>query len=87
SKESVMNLIDKTFHNTQAAQIAISPEFTMCNGCYRSVRGLKDSCSYCGSSNVYGITRIVGYFSRVNNWNKSKIGELKDRKKGNYRIG
>ncbi|MFH1548262.1 MAG: anaerobic ribonucleoside-triphosphate reductase [Candidatus Omnitrophota bacterium] len=86
SKESVMNLIDKTFHNTQAAQIAISPEFTMCNGCYRSVRGLKDSCSYCGSSNVYGITRIVGYFSRVNNWNKSKIGELKDRKKGNYRI-
>ncbi|MCK4905321.1 anaerobic ribonucleoside-triphosphate reductase [bacterium] len=87
SKESVMNLIDKTFHNTQAAQIAISPEFTMCNNCHRSTRGLKDSCSYCESSDVYGVTRIVGYFSRVNNWNKSKIGELKDRKKGNYRIG
>jgi anaerobic ribonucleoside-triphosphate reductase len=86
SKESVMNLIDKTFHNTQAAQIAVSPEFTMCNGCHRSTRGLKDSCNYCGSKDVYGVTRIVGYFSRVNNWNKSKIGELKDRKKGNYRI-
>jgi len=28
------------------------------------------------------VTRIVGYFSRVSNWNKSKIGELKDRKQG-----
>ncbi|MDR1534930.1 MAG: anaerobic ribonucleoside-triphosphate reductase [Planctomycetota bacterium] len=30
------------------------------------------------------MTRVVGYFSRVENWNKSKIGELKDRHKGNY---
>ena len=32
------------------------------------------------------MTRVVGYFSRVENWNKSKIGELKDRQKGNYSI-
>ena len=31
-----------------------------------------------------GVTRIVGYYSRVNNWNKSKIGELRDRAKGEY---
>ncbi len=31
-----------------------------------------------------GITRIVGYYSRVNNWNKSKVGELRDRAKGTY---
>lgn len=31
-----------------------------------------------------GITRIVGYYSRVNNWNKSKIGELRDRAQRNY---
>ncbi len=36
--------------------------------------------------NVHHITRIVGYFSRVENWNKSKLGELKDRKKGNYEV-
>ncbi len=30
------------------------------------------------------ITRIVGYYSRVNNWNKSKIGELRDRANGRY---
>ena len=32
------------------------------------------------------MTRVVGYFSRIENWNKSKIGELKDRHKGDYAI-
>ena len=30
------------------------------------------------------MTRIVGYFSAVHNWNSSKHAELKDRHKGNY---
>ena len=30
------------------------------------------------------MTRVVGYFSRVENWNKSKLGELTDRRAGNY---
>jgi len=33
---------------------------------------------------VQGVTRIVGYYSRVHNWNKSKVGELRDRAKGEY---
>lgn len=33
---------------------------------------------------VHGVTRIVGYYSRVQNWNASKIGELRDRRAGNY---
>ncbi len=36
---------------------------------------------------VHQITRIVGYYSRVNNFNKSKRGELNDRHGGNYSIG
>lgn len=32
----------------------------------------------------YGITRIVGYYSRIQNWNSSKTAELADRRKGNY---
>lgn len=30
------------------------------------------------------MTRIVGYYSRVENWNKSKLSELADRRKGDY---
>ncbi len=35
---------------------------------------------------LYGITRIVGYYSRTSNWNKSKIGELRDRHRGDYSV-
>jgi len=35
---------------------------------------------------LYGVTRIVGYYSRITNWNKSKLGELQDRHKGNYGV-
>lgn len=35
---------------------------------------------------LYGVTRIVGYYSRVSNWNKSKIGELHDRHTGRYSV-
>lgn len=37
-------------------------------------------------TDIYHISRIVGYFSTIENWNKSKLGELNDRKKGNYRV-
>jgi len=81
---SIMNLVEKTFRQTQAAQLTISPEFTVCHECHKQTPGLKERCGYCASADVHGMTRIVGYFSRVTNWNKSKIGELKDRHRGDY---
>ena len=38
------------------------------------------------SHDVYWMSRVVGYFAKVGNWNKSKLGELKDRRKGIYTI-
>ena len=35
---------------------------------------------------VITMARVVGYYSRVDNWNQSKLGELRDRKKGNYTV-
>lgn len=32
------------------------------------------------------MTRVVGYYSSVSNWNESKLGELEDRKKGMYYV-
>lgn len=43
-------------------------------------------CPKCKKNNTYSISRIVGYFSKIQNWNKSKQGERKDREKGNYNI-
>jgi ribonucleoside-triphosphate reductase len=83
---SILALVRKTFEKTAAAQLTISPEFTVCNDCHKWTARLQDRCDYCGSAEVYGITRIVGYFSRISNWNKSKLGELKDRHRGDYAV-
>jgi len=83
---SIMNLVEKTYRRTQAAQLTISPEFTVCDDCHKMTRGIKERCGHCWSFDVHGITRVVGYFSRVDNWNQSKIGELEDRHAGNYTV-
>lgn len=86
SPESIYNLVKKVWENTQCSQLTISPEFTICNTCSEVSRGLQENCTGCGSENVYGVTRIVGYYSKITNWNKNKIGELKDRHFGNYKV-
>ncbi len=81
-KESIANFVIKTFRNTRNAQIAFSPEFTTCNKCMKTSRGLVDICPYCGSSEVDFITRVTGFFSKVSGWNAGKRAELLDRHKG-----
>jgi ribonucleoside-triphosphate reductase len=78
---SISNFIIKTFRHSQNSQIAFSPEFTTCNSCGKTVRGLHDKCGLCGSEDIEGMTRITGYYSKVAGWNKGKLGELADRYK------
>jgi len=80
--ESIAAFVEKTFRNTQNAQIAFSPEFTACLDCGKTVRGLSKTCTKCGSDRVEGITRVTGFFSKTSSWNKGKTGELQDRIKG-----
>jgi ribonucleoside-triphosphate reductase (formate) len=77
--ESLAAFVSKTFYNTSNAQITFSPEYTTCMHCNKTARGLQDNCVYCGSYDVQNLTRISGYFSVIQNWNKGKMGELKDR--------
>ncbi len=79
--ELCLNLVEKTLKNTECSQLVISPEFTVCNDCHKLGMGIKQQCGYCSSENVYGITRVVGYYSRVGNWISSKKEELKARQK------
>ncbi len=80
---AIRSFVEKTFRNTQCSQIAFSPEFTVCESCQRTTRGLTTQCPHCGSLEVYGVTRIVGYFSKIETWNRSKVGELYDRVRTN----
>ncbi|MEN7972528.1 MAG: anaerobic ribonucleoside-triphosphate reductase [Verrucomicrobiota bacterium] len=85
--DSIAHLMTEVFHRTQSAQVCVSPEFTFCDNCQHQTRGLLESCPECGSTDVVGETRVVGYFSKVQNWNKSKrYGELLARHAGKYNI-
>lgn len=87
SPESVAHLLREVFYRTQCAQFTISPEFTYCMQCDHNMRGLVETCDSCGSEEVVGETRVVGYFSKIQNWNKSKrYGELTARHRGRYRV-
>ena len=46
----------------------------------------KAFCPECGSKNVYGMSRVVGYLTRINNWNAGKQAEFRDRQKGSYKL-
>ena len=63
---------DTVTHFTPKA--ILSNEFPVLFGCI--VQG-KD---------VVHISRVVGYYSRIDNWNKSRRGELKARQTGDYGI-
>ncbi len=85
--DSIAHLMTEVFHRTQSAQVCVSPEFTLCDNCQHQTRGLLERCPECGSTEVVGETRVVGYFSKVQNWNKSKrYGELLARHAGKYNI-
>jgi anaerobic ribonucleoside-triphosphate reductase len=84
--ETIATLVEDVFLKTQCAQLTISPEFTTCNECGHFERGLHDKCPECGSTNVDGITRVVGYYSRISAWNDSKRGELEHRHMGDYGV-
>lgn len=80
--EAIYDTVKALWENTQSAQIVFSGEHTICLECGNHERGLKDKCGRCGNeeqSRIAKKTRVVGYFSDPRQWNKSKIGELKDR--------
>ena len=87
SAGAISQIVERTFRETQSAQITFSPEFTYCMKCGREMRGIRTVCDQCGSLEVESETRVVGYFSRISQWNRSKrYGELVDRHRGRYAV-
>ena len=79
-KDKLSRFIRDVFYNSDNRQIDFNPEFTFCPSCGKTARGLNESCTYCGSTEVEGIARLTKYFSKISSWNKGKLAELKYRK-------
>ncbi len=80
-ERALASFVRKIYEHSENAQVTFSPEFTICNDCGKVERGLQSSCVRCGSSNVDGVTRITGYFTKISSWNAGKRAELADRKR------
>lgn len=79
-KEKLRRFIIDVFNESANRRIDFMPEFTSCAVCGKTAPGLTDNCIYCGSAEVEGIARLTRYYSRISNWNKGKLAELKNRK-------
>jgi ribonucleoside-triphosphate reductase (formate) len=83
-KETIAEFVTQAFRYSRNSQIVFSPEFTTCKGCNKTSGGIKEACSFCGSTDVEGIARITQYFSKISSWNKGKLAELRDRMKCSF---
>jgi ribonucleoside-triphosphate reductase len=78
SPDGIRNLVEKTFRNTQAAQLTISPEFTVCRRCKQMTPGMSETCAHCGAGNLAGIRRDdAGAFADGGGWNREQLEALK----------
>ncbi|MFW5867246.1 MAG: anaerobic ribonucleoside-triphosphate reductase [Armatimonadota bacterium] len=77
SAASIANLAEKTFRNTQAAQLTISPEFTVCRSCKQMTPGMRSRCAHCGSENVPRISRgDRDSMPYADSWNREALQAL-----------
>jgi len=81
AKGELAGFIKKVFEDTESDQVVFSPEFTTCKICGATFRNLRGKCESCGSEEREEIAMITQYFSRVSDWNKGKLAELRDRKR------
>lgn len=87
---SIKEDIKKTLLNTHCSQLVYSPTYTECDSCGNVMPGEKELCTDNGCTNhsketlnpkkLFPVTRIVGYYSRIKNWNGSQKQIYEDRK-------
>lgn len=76
SAGAIESLVRKTFENTQAAQLTISPEFTICRICNRITYGVAETCRHCGAQNLN--VRRDHLDEDCCNWSREAFVELEE---------
>ena len=65
------NLIQKAVENN-AEHFSLNSVYVECQECGKVHKGKFDQCPDCGSTKLNFFTRIIGYFSKVNNWSEDR---------------
>ena len=86
SAGAIANIVEKTFRNTRAAQLTISPEFTICRCCHQVTVGLTALCGHCGAADMANIVREDPATLQVKPWAKDSLLELERLSKAGARL-
>ena len=76
--ETCKKLINTVFKNYSLPYFSITPTFSICDT-HKYLPGEQPVCPYCGKDTEVW-SRVVGYYRPVQNWNKGKKEEFKQRK-------
>lgn len=76
--ETCKKLINTVFKNYSLPYFSITPTFSICDT-HKYLPGEQPVCPYCGKETEVW-SRVVGYYRPVQNWNKGKKEEFKQRK-------
>ncbi len=76
SAGAIAGLVKNTFEKTKAAQLTISPEFTVCKSCHRVGAGIRSRCPHCGAVNISGISRVDETEVVPSGWNREALAEM-----------
>ena len=83
SAAAIARLVEKTFRHTKAAQLTISPEFTLCKVCRKITPGYKHSCGHCGTVDFTDILRLTPEElsgAGAERWSREAFAELERRR-------
>ncbi|MBT3304566.1 hypothetical protein HN592_02585 [Candidatus Woesearchaeota archaeon] len=81
--DALYDLVQNIYENTQCAQITVSGTHSFCPGCGTQTRGEAFECPRCGTETDV-MQKVVGYNSKMVNWNGSKRRESEARGRGSY---
>jgi ribonucleoside-triphosphate reductase len=77
ASDTARNLVQKIVRNYKLPYFTLTPTFSVCSN-HGYISGEQFSCPTCNSrTEVY--SRVVGYYRPVQNWNKGKQEEFRDR--------
>ncbi|MFH0911209.1 MAG: anaerobic ribonucleoside-triphosphate reductase, partial [Planctomycetota bacterium] len=83
SPRNILNLVQKTYEKTNAAQLTISPEFTICKICKRMEWGARNVCPHCGAGNLDDIRReSLAAAVLQGTWSREILATLQARRRG-----
>lgn len=67
-------MINKAINNG-AEHFALNCVYTECKECHKVEKGNFDKCPHCESKRLAHFSRIIGYFSQIENWNPTRRTE------------